>query len=210
MGKARGPLCVALLCVFAVTLIPSVSHAQQMGVSFVGGLGLFVVSDKDVYADIAADLYPEVGLMIDVSIIRAGVKAGLIYRSYEEWSTYYDPYNYNPYYDEYTRSFVPLQLDLQIAPLIGSDITPYVGIMPGIFISVGDDDENPLAISIKGGLEFKMEPLILYGDLRYTYAKADLPKLTLNPWGGGVGRVEDVDLGGFMIVVGGGLRFGSW
>lgn len=167
-----------------------------MGVSLVGGLGLFVVSDEDFYGDIAVDLYPEAGIMIDVSMIRVGVKAGLIYRKEES----YVSWGYGMSYTEYTRSFIPLQLDLQIAPLVDSDITSYVGIMPGIFISVGDDDESPLAISIKGGLEFKLEPLILYGDLRYTYANFDFD----SPF------VDDVNAGGFMAVIGGGLRFGSW
>ena len=47
------------------------------------GVGAFVADEKDYYMGIETDLYPEVGIIADLSVFRAGVKLGLIYRKVE-------------------------------------------------------------------------------------------------------------------------------
>lgn len=171
-----------------------------MGFSATAGGGLFVAADKKYYGDISVDVYPEVGFQIDVSLVRLGLMTGLIYRKMEQWGFYYyddyysDPY-YSNYHREYTLAFLPVQAQILIAPLSGGKdymFSPYIGLMAGAFIPVGDNDSTLPAFSGKLGAEFVLSPIILYGDVRYTYAKD-----------------EDRDAGGVMLVVGGGLRFGT-
>lgn len=173
------------------------SSGTRMGISGLAGAGIFFATDDDYYFNEGTDLYPEIGLQLDVSLVRMGIKAAAIYRKYEAWGWYSDPYGYYSYHDEYTIAFIPVQAEFLIAPLsamMKSDITPYFGFMAGAFIPVGDNDEVLFAPSIKAGMEFSLEPLILYGDLRYTYAKDSN---------------RELNAGGVMLVVGAGLRLGT-
>lgn len=173
-------------------LIPTQGQAE---IALVGtaGAGLFVAADKDYYGGISTDLYPEIGAALDISIIRLGLKFGYIYRkvTIDEW--FWDGWNYYSYHLEYTLAYLPVQGEILIAPLRGQTATPYFGLMVGAFIPTGDNDKVVPAISPKLGLEMNLEPLLVYGDIRYTYA----------PY-------SDIDrnVGGFMIVVGMGLRLG--
>ncbi len=191
----------ALLAVGLAAWSPAESAAQssetRMGFSLVAGAGVFVAQDKEYYADIAADLYPEVGFLVDVEFIRAGLKFGLIYRKTEVSEWYEDWYGEHYYYDEFTRAYMPVQAELLIAPRTGMGVSPYVGLSPGAFVSIGDDEDHLFAISVKAGLEFDIEPLLLYGDLRYTFAER------------AVTYGDNIQAGGFMIVFGGGIRLGT-
>jgi hypothetical protein len=178
---------LAGLCA-AVCLGGDAVAGTRFGISGVAGGGVFVAADKDYYHDISADIYPEIGIMMDLSVVRAGVKVGWIYRKVEWW--------FYPYHGSYTLSFLPVQLDLLVAPLSGHMITPYVGISPGVFIPVGDNEDVLPAISLKLGMELVGGPFLLYGDLRYTYAKEDNYR-------------ESINAGGVMLVIGGGIRVGS-
>lgn len=181
--------------------MPTLSSAQtRVGITAGAGVGLFVVADKDYYGDISADLYPEIGFQLDASLIRLGLKFAYIYRKAERMGfySYYDPYwgwQYDYYYYEYTLSYLPVQAEFLIAPLdaVSKDnlLSPYIGLMAGAFIATGDNDETLPAFSIKLGSEVHLDPLVAYGDIRYTWAPHD-----------------DVNAGGFMIVAGLGLRLG--
>lgn len=169
--------------------------ALASGVSLSGGLGLFISTDDAVYFDTSVDLYPEVGGSIDISMLRLGLKAGLIYRELEVEGYYYDPYYYNDFYYDYTIAFIPVQAELLLAPLAAGKVlptfSPYVGGMVGAFIPVGDNDETIPAFSVKAGADINMDPIFLYLDGRYTHA----PKDSRN-------------YGGIILMAGAGLRFG--
>lgn len=166
----------------------------RVGISATGGLGVFVPAEKDYYMGSGADLYPEIALQMDVSMIRAGLRLGYIWRKKTE--EYYSYYNYSSW--EYTVSFLPAQAEICIFPLdlIKPDtiISPYVGLMAGAYIATGDNDKTLPAFSIKLGSEMRLEPFVAYGDIRYTLANDS--------------RV-DMNAGGFMIVCGLGLRYGT-
>jgi len=137
---------VVLSLVVAVVLqpmVPSIIHAEtRMGVSATVGGGLIAVSDKDFYGGIPVDLYPEFGMQLDYSVIRLGLKFGFIFRYYQ-LETFA---GYSGFEDEeYFLSYVPIQAEFLIAPLSGKDITPYGGLMFGVFLAVGDiNDFQPI------------------------------------------------------------------
>lgn len=153
------------------------------------GAGVFVASDDDSYMGINADLYPEVRLQIGVSMIRLGARVGAIYRKREiTWSGAYSGY------EEYTMAFLPVQAEVLLAPFDiwpNALIRPYVGALGGAFLPVGDNDETIPALSGIVGADVPLQFVFLYGDLRYTFAS------------------HDGDYGGFMAVIGMGLRLGG-
>jgi len=165
----------------------------RMGIAGTVGAGLFVASDKEYYGGISTDLYPEVGIQLDVSMIRLGLKFAYIYRKVELYMWGWDGNSYWDYYYEYTLSYLPVQAEFLIAPLSGQEISPYAGLMVGLFIATGDNEDHLPALSPKLGLEANLEPLLVYGDIRYTYA----------PHGD-----ADANAGGFMLVLGMGIRLG--
>jgi len=186
-------LFISSLIFMILVLIISPSFAQNITISGSAGAGLFVVAEKDYYGGIQTDLYPEIGGQIGISLIRVGLKAAYIYRKVEimEWS-------YDYYYDyEYTLAYLPLQGELLLAPLDAMPniqiISPYIGAMIGCFIPTGDNDDALFAFSLKAGSDINVEPLFLYGDIRYTWANHDIGYQTVNA-------------GGLMIVGGMGLR----
>ncbi len=218
----------AMLClVVAVVLLliaPSMVSAQydqynqfnnpnktRIGIAGTIGGGLFITADQDFYGGIGVDIYPELGIMIDYSMIRLGLKTGLIYRKHELYFEYSDSWgNYYSDYSEYTLAFLPIQGEVLIAPLSGQDITPFVGIMAGMFLAVGDNEENGIAISPKVGLEASFDPIIFYGDVRYTYAPitsevylGDYKNFQTPQYGS-----FDVDAGGLIFTLGIGIRLG--
>lgn len=156
---------VVVIMLMFVILAPT-SAQPRSGITASGGAGLFVAADKDYYMGISTDLYPELGIQLDASLIRLGLKCGLIYRKKEIWSWYG--------YEEYTLSYLPVQAEFLIAPLdmMSKDnlLSPYVGLMAGAFIAIGDNDETLPAFSLKLGSEIHLDPLMAYGDIRYTYA----------------------------------------
>jgi len=182
-----------------IVLLASPLFAQSITISGSAGVGLFVAADKDYYGGIQTDLYPEIGGQIGISLIRIGLKAAYIYRKAEMMVWVYDPYFDDYYYDyyEYTLAYLPVQGELLIAPLDAMYdmpiISPYIGVMIGSFIPTGDNDDGLFALSLKAGSDINVEPLFLYGDIRYTWANHDYGYDTINA-------------GGFMIVGGMGLR----
>jgi len=159
----------------------------RTGISAKAGAGLFVAADKDYYFGISTDLYPELGFQLDVSLIRLGLKFGYIYRKEEIYWGWYEHW-------KYTLSYLPAQFEFLIAPL---DIilkrpifSPHIGLMAGAFIATGDNDKSLPAFSIELGSELHIvDPFLLYGDFRYTYAPNN-----------------DVNAGGLMIVAGMGVQ----
>jgi len=199
MSLLSNPYRTGFLSIFVITFIiimafvPAISMAQTaISFTFAGGAGLFIAQDKDYYAGISTDLYPEIGMQLNVTIIKLGLKAGFIYRKitesgYSYYGTYYSSYSY-----EYTFAFIPAQGEFLIAPLGRNIISPYAGMMAGAFIPVGDNDKVLVAISPKVGGELNFGPFAPYGDIRYTYAKDG-----------------DWNAGGFMIVIGLGIKLPS-
>jgi len=183
---------VVLTVILILTCVESGQCQMKIGIAGTAGAGLFVAQDKDYYAGISADLYPELGLQLHVEMFRGGLKVGYIYRKVEEYSWYYN--SYGDWYSEYkyTLSFVPVQAEILLAPMIYEGLSPYAGIMGGMFIAAGDNTENFPAISPKIGLEYKTSPILVYGDLRYTWASKN-----------------SVDAGGVMLVVGFGIYLGT-
>lgn len=186
--------CVFLTILMLGILIPILSFAQiRVGITAGAGAGLFIASDKDYYGGISTDLYPEIGFQLDASFIRLGLRFAYIYRKIEETYWWYD----YSYHWEYTVSYLPAQFEFLIAPLdaISKDnlISPYAGLMAGAFIATGDNNKTLPAFSLKLGSELHLDPLMAYGDVRYTYAP---------------NSDADVNAGGFMIVAGLGLRLG--
>jgi len=196
------------LCIIMFTIaVPTSSFAKtRLGITAGAGCGLFIAADKEYYGDISTDLYPEIGFQLDASLIRLGLKCAYIYRKVERWGyySYYDPHwgwYEESYWYEYTLSYLPAQFEVLIAPLDARSqdniISPYVGLMAGAFIATGDNDKTLPAFSIKAGSEIHLDPLVLYGDIRYTYAPHEE--------GAGLER-GTVNAGGVMIVAGIGLR----
>jgi len=181
------------LTIIFILVCPAIARGEvRMGVAGTAGAGIFVAQDKDYYAGISADLYPELGLQLHVDMIRAGLKVAYIYRKVERytWGNYYYDYYYDEY--KYTLSYVPIQTEILLAPMIYEGLSPYAGIMGGMFIAAGDNTENFPAVSPKLGLEYKTNPILVYGDMRYTWASKD-----------------NIDAGGFMLVVGFGIYLGN-
>ena len=202
----RSALCYLALIVLifsasSSSIAQSTNKSTRMGISATMGLGAFVAEDKNYYGGISTDVYPEIGLGLDVWMLRAGLKIGFIYRKYEMWIYEYDPY-YGDYsfYDKYVMSYAPVQVDLMFCPFNNesgkSFVSPYVGISPGVFIATGDNEKNLAAVSFKIGMEITGGPLLAYGDLRYTYANHDTGYHTYKA-------------GGIMLVIGGGFRLGK-
>lgn len=201
--KARSGLTGGILIICVMFLFVEGTYSQgigqtergatRMGITGLMGAGLFVAADKDYYGGISTDLYPEIGLQIDVSMLRLGIRAGYIYRKVEFFTWIWYPSSSW----EYTLAYVPLQAEILLAPMSGQIVTPYVGVAPGVFIPAGDNDDALFTASIKLGLEASLEPLIMYGDIRYTYARHDT-------------GLESADAGGVMLIVGGGVRLGNW
>ena len=193
----KGSLLVSIFLL--LFLIPSFSYAQKIGVSGGFGAGLFIASDEDYYGGIRTDLYPEMGLQLNISLVRLGVKFAYIYRKIEisGYYSWYDPYygwQYDYYYYDYTLAYLPIQGEFLIAPLDATAknilISPYFGFMTGVFVPTGDNEDVLSAFSIKLGSDINLEPLFMYGDIRYTYASHN-----------------DTNAGGFMVVCGMGVRF---
>lgn len=169
-------------------LIPT--HAQaEVAIVGTGGFGLFAAQDKDYYSESSTGIYSEIGVALDVSIVRLGFKIGYIFQSVGviEVNDRVDTLG------AYTLSYLPVQGEILFSPFRGQAVTPYAGLMVGAFIPTGDNDYVLPAISPKFGLEMNLEPIFVYGDIRYTYAPySDL----------------DINAGGFTIVLGMGLRLG--
>ncbi len=196
--------------IVTVCVATSTFAKTRLGVSAGAGTGLFIATDKDYYAGVSTDLYPEIGFQLDASLVRLGLKFAYIYREVKRWEyySYYDPYwgwTDFSYYEHYTLSFLPVQAEFLIAPLDATKqdntISPYVGLMAGAFIATGDNKKTLPAFSIKLGSEVHFQPLILYGDIRYTYA----PDKTVTGIGYERGS-KTKNAGGVMIVAGIGLR----
>lgn len=200
--------CRLLIGALLVLLPVAPAQGMRMGATALGGVGIFVPADDAVYNDVSVDLYPEIGLQIDVSALRLGLKVGWIYNRISYYEEYYDDFGY--WYDtgEYTRSYIPLQAEVLVAPLdlVMEDpiLSPYAGVMAGTFLSIGDVDDTSPAFSVKVGSEIRWDPIVLYGDIRYTWAMTDSGSWSGNPYI--YYSRDDVNVGGWMIVVGMGLR----
>lgn len=162
-----------------------------------GGIGLFVVDDQDYYYGIKTDAYPELAFQADISLIRLGLHFGFIYRKFELEQYYYDPFTGSYYsYQEAILSFIPIQAEIGIAPLDALPgehiVSPFVSLLVGAFLPAGDNDETLPAFTFRAGLEGHLDPLIGFGDIRYTLASDD-----------------GTNAGGFYIMIGGGLRIGN-
>lgn len=157
--KSRKLHFVILFTLVLVILTPIFSSAQtRMGVSATLGGGLFVAQEEELYLGISADFYPELGLHVDLSLIRLGLRAGLIYRKLETfYSGFYED-------EEFTMTFLPTQIELLLAPFDAiqkkSFISPYFGVLAGAFIAIADNDETFPAFSAVLGSEMRLEPLI--------------------------------------------------
>jgi len=180
---------------------PAARAETRFGVSGLAGLGLFVAAEDELYGNVAADIYPEVAMRIDVSALRFGGRFGFIYRNFEAIIFEYDPYSgYSySYVEDFTRSFIPVQAEFLVAPLdlMSTDpvFSPYFGGLAGYFVSVGDDDKSVPALSLVAGAEIHFDPVVAYLDARYTRAKSD--------------DYFDANFGGVTIVAGFGLRLGT-
>jgi hypothetical protein len=161
-------------CLAMLAACHSASEAQtKIGLGGTVGAGFFIASDNRKTYDLSQSglnlyLYPEFGIQLRVNVLRAGVKVGLI-RShpYSDWRDL----SYERSDSEYTLSYLPVQGELLLAPGdVGEGIYPYVGLMLGTFIGVGDNKDVITAISPKIGVEGRWKPLLIYADTRYTWA----------------------------------------
>ena len=191
---------VLTIGLFITMTLPSMAQ-NTLGITASAGLGAFISTNKDYYGGISTDIYPELGGELNISLVRLGLKAGLIYRkySYTGYTAVYSygyngySYNYEPFNSTFKQVFIPVQAELLIAPPIGSGdfvFSPYFGGMIGEFIAAGDNSNSLFAISFKVGGEIALGGVVIpYGDIRYTIAND-----------GGA------NAGGIMIVVGMGVR----
>jgi hypothetical protein len=184
MSLAKGGGGVSLF----LLLLTAVSSAQvPVGLTGSAGFGVFIASDKDYYYGISTDMYPELGVDVDVSMLRLGLKAGYIYRKLISIE-----FPYGSSYS-YKKIFVPLQAELLVAPGIGSKeilFSPYFGFMAGVFLPAGDNSSSLSTFSAKVGAEVRVADIFSpFGEIQYAVADD-----------GGA------DAGGVMIVVGAGVR----
>jgi len=70
---------------------------------------------------------------------------------------------------------MPIQGEIMYFPTSGNEggvASPFVALMLGEYVQIKNkkfDDVDP-AVSIRAGLEFSLEPVYLYYDLRFTHA----------------------------------------
>lgn len=112
---------------------------------------------------IGADLYSEFQLVFDHSAFRIGITAGYIYR--ESRYSYWDYYMGN--YESRDMHVVPLHFDLSILPLRFAApnmmFQVYLGVAPGIFLSLGDWPETTFSVAPKFGFEFYFGEFFVMG-----------------------------------------------
>jgi len=189
---------VKIYILFIVFIIPSTVNSQtRTGISLMGGMGLFVAADQDYYYGIKTDAYPELAFQADMSLIRLGLHFGFIYRKFELGQFFFDPSTGSSFsYQESVLSFIPIQAEIGIAPLDALSgehlVSPFVSLLGGVFIPAGDNDEILPAFTLRAGLEAHLEPLIGFGDIRYTFSSDD-----------------GTNAGGFFVMIGGGIRLGN-
>lgn len=191
----------ALVLLSGLFVLIGVQHAlaqtqTRVGISANFGLGVFVSQNRNAYLGIKTDLYPEAGVQLDLSLLRLGLKAGLIYRKSK--ILFFDP-RFGNFEESFTIAFVPIQAEILLAPLDAidpdTDFSPYFGLMGGVFVAAGDNDETVGTVSFKLGSELRLASFaILFGDIRYTFADFDA-------------AFED-NLGGVIVMAGLGIRLG--
>jgi len=170
-----------LVCIYLIFNC-SASYGQSLGgVSIGGGAGVFVAQDKERYMGIQTDIYPELGMYIDIRGIRLGLTGGLIYRYKEEWVSYWGDYYYYEYTYDYKMMFIPVQGEIALIPLRMLNkkavIQPFLSVSGGAYIPIGGSDyrNTELCASIKlGGEVYFMNYGVAYVDVRYMYADGRL------------------------------------
>jgi hypothetical protein len=131
--------------------------------------------------DIDVDVYPEMGGFVDVSGIQLGITAGLVYRKATTWFDYCD-YGFCPNWRmEYTMMLIPIQGEIGIMPLRffsqDAPVQPYFSVGGGAFVPTGDSDyrqTEACATAKLGAQASLMDMVVVYGDIRYTYADNEL------------------------------------
>jgi hypothetical protein len=201
MKSAGRSLLIIACLVFAVgaTCPGTAMGRTRLGVSGSLGGGLFFPSDQSIYTDVVtnalygdliADPYPEVGLQLRASTIRTGLRVGFLHHMYASPDPGCDPGGIVMACGE-TLTLLPVQLEYLVAPMKYGVFSPYAGALVGALIPIGSHHPPIAAVSPKIGIEGRLDPLLIHGDIRYTWARRD-----------------GVDYGGFLMVMGVGFYFG--
>ena len=176
--------CITVLGFLAVILCFETAWSKApSGIGAGGSLGLMVALDDASYYGIGTDIYPELGLWIEVPYVRVGGTLGLIWRErkYSYWSGSYS------YGEQETILILPAMARLEIRPFSGTDliIGPFIGGGLGAYLVADGPYDSAVSISARAGLEIPTDYFTATADLR------------LEPTIGG-----DSQLGAFMATVG--------
>jgi len=135
------------------------------GIGGGGNLGLMVALDDDSYYGLGTDLYPEIGLWIELPFVRAGGTLGLIWRKKE---LLYSS-GFGSYEEEETILIFPVIARLDIRPLSETDliIGPFVGGGIGTYIVADGPHETSVSISTRVGLEIPTDYFTAIAELRF-------------------------------------------
>jgi hypothetical protein len=153
----------AILSVFWVS--SALAEASNSAVGFQGNLGVMVALDGASYFGEPIDLYPEVGIWLEQFPVAVGGTVGLIYRSLE--TTYHGTFS-GTYSEKGSLLVVPLMLrgDITIPPGAPADISLYFGGGFGLYVVLDGSQNTAVAISGRGGMSIRLDPIRLYGEVR--------------------------------------------
>jgi len=165
MGKSTEMKRFLVLSVMIVILLPEAALSKSSSaIGIEGNIGFMVAFDEDSYWGEGVDLYPEVGLWIEVPYLRIGSTLGIIYRQleYSSWGVY-GSYGY-----EENIVVLPVVARLDFRPFSESDllVSPYLGGGIGTYLAVDGPHESSIAVSARAGLEILVDYATIFGDIR--------------------------------------------
>ena len=180
-------IAIFILFTFFATLEAFVGWANaesRPGTGIGLNIGAMFVTDEDVYFGEGTDLYPEVTVYREHSILRVGATAGVIWREY---------YTYNVitefrYFEEEILIFPVMgRLDIRPFARMGSS-SPFIGIGAGYYAALkGPQSQPALALRVGWDISYRLSTIMLEIRAERT--------------------LDEPQLGGIMATIGGYFKF---